>query len=31
MTCSAPDGGLTIALLGGALVGLHALRRKLFI
>jgi len=26
---SAPDGGLTIALLGGALVGLQALRRKL--
>jgi len=25
-----PDGGLTIALLGGALVGLQALRRKLF-
>jgi hypothetical protein len=31
MTCSTPDGGLTIALLGGALVGLHALRRKLFV
>ena len=25
-----PDGGLTVALLGGALVGLQALRRKLF-
>ena len=24
-----PDGGLTVALLGGALVGLHAVRRKL--
>jgi hypothetical protein len=26
---SAPDGGLTVALLGGGLVGLGALRRKL--
>jgi len=26
----APDGGLTVALLGGALLGLGALRRKLF-
>jgi hypothetical protein len=26
-----PDGGLTFALLGGALVGLQALRRKLFV
>ena len=25
-----PDGGMTVALLGGALVGLGALRRKLF-
>jgi hypothetical protein len=23
-----PDGGMTVALLGGALVGLQALRRK---
>jgi len=27
---SVPDGGMTIALLGGALMGLAALRRKLF-
>jgi hypothetical protein len=26
---SVPDGGLTVALLGGALIGLQALRRKL--
>jgi hypothetical protein len=26
-----PDGGLTVALLGGALVGLQVLRRKLFV
>ena len=25
-----PDGGMTIMLLGGALVGLGAMRRKLF-
>jgi hypothetical protein len=25
-----PDGGMTFGLLGGALVGLQALRRKLF-
>jgi VPDSG-CTERM motif len=25
-----PDGGLTVALLGGALVGLQVLRRKMF-
>ena len=28
-TTGVPDGGLTVALLGGALVGLQALRRKL--
>jgi hypothetical protein len=26
-----PDGGMTVMLLGGALVGLQALRRKLFV
>ena len=25
-----PDGGMTVALLGGALAGLGAMRRKLF-
>jgi hypothetical protein len=26
-----PDSGMTVALLGGALLGLQALRRKLFV
>ena len=30
-TVSTPDGGLTVVLLGGALAGLQALRRKLFV
>jgi hypothetical protein len=25
-----PDGGLTVSLLGGALIGLQVLRRKFF-
>jgi hypothetical protein len=31
ITETVPDGGLTISLLGGALVGVGALRRKLFV
>ena len=30
MVCGVPDGGMTVTLLGGALMGLAALRRKLF-
>ncbi len=30
MVCSTPDGGMTVALLGSAMMGLAALRRKLF-
>jgi hypothetical protein len=29
VTESAPDGGMTIGLLGGAIVALQAIRRKL--